>query len=125
QDVEDAGVQKRCRPELPDPAVLKDRRGRGLEPVLEQRRIATKCVLEQEHRAVDHDQSLAPGCHPGKPARTTRFTTIIFAVIDSHGGSAPAGGTPNWPVHSRFARSQMTACDRSRPSVESRRTDAT
>ena len=33
QDVKNAGVQERGRPELPDPAVLEDALGRGLEPV--------------------------------------------------------------------------------------------
>ena len=36
EDVKDAGVKERGRPELPDPAVLEDAFGRGLEPVPEE-----------------------------------------------------------------------------------------
>src|SRR5271165_5611597 len=97
QDVQNAGMQECGRPELPDPAVLKNSLGRRLEPVCQQERVATQdALLQQEGHAVDDDQGLAPRRDTAEPARTTRLTTIIFAVINSHDGSAPAGGAPRW-----------------------------
>ena len=69
--------------------------GEAAEPVLKNRSRARSALLEQEDRAVDHDDGLAPGCDAAEPAGTSRFTTIILAVINSHDGSAPAGGRPD------------------------------